>query len=587
VLEIIGRGGFGTVYRARQLAVGREVALKVDQRMLASERDQRRFVREVTAAGHLSGHPNVVDVYDAGVLPDGRPYLVLELCPNGSLWDRVAAAGPLAPAEVRDIGVRIADALAAAHAAGVLHRDVKPQNVLVTRYGFVALADFGLAAMPRPGMELSATRESLTPAYAPPEAFRLVEPVPAGDVYSLGATLYALLAGRPPRFPADREPDLATIIALLREPIPDLVGVPGELTGALRHAMADDPAARPAAAAFREELAALALPGTGPPPAAPGHPGVVSWHTPDEAARVTGLWPPPGRTIGVEGPAQASGAAPPAAPSGLAPPAFGSGLAPSAARSGQAPAAFGSGLAPPAALPSGLGPPAVGSGQAAADGVVPVPGSRAQRLGRRSRRRRGPAVVVVTAACMLTVVVVVAVVLISGGPRPAGGGRSGGAPPATRPPAARSAVEALGIQTVAEGCPAAAVSASARCTRVAECWSAPVFIVGRINVDQRDCGEDHVWETFAVAPMPADVTKPDEKALSAHPQVRKLCATQVMLASRTAEARRSLPSDGWSATAFPPTVEDFAKGVRAFRCVGKPRVTEIAGAVFRPLQASP
>src|SRR5690606_26038801 len=89
MLGVLGQGGFGVVYRARQIAVGREVAVKIDNRPLLAERDRRRFVREVTAAGALSGHPHVADVYDAGMLPDGRPYMVLELCPGGSLADRL------------------------------------------------------------------------------------------------------------------------------------------------------------------------------------------------------------------------------------------------------------------------------------------------------------------------------------------------------------------------------------------------------------------------------------------------------------------------------------------------------------------
>jgi serine/threonine protein kinase len=99
--ELLGAGGFGAVHRARQLAVQREVALKVDSRALDTERDRRRFMREVTAAGRLSGHPNVVAVYDAGVLGDGRPYMVLELCPGGSLNDRLRQRGAFPAAEVR------------------------------------------------------------------------------------------------------------------------------------------------------------------------------------------------------------------------------------------------------------------------------------------------------------------------------------------------------------------------------------------------------------------------------------------------------------------------------------------------------
>ena len=99
IAGVLGKGGFATVYRGLQLTVGREVAVKVDNRVLSDERDRRRFVREVTAAGRLSGHPHVIDVYDAGMLGDGRPYLVMELCPGGSLDDVVRRDGPMPPAK--------------------------------------------------------------------------------------------------------------------------------------------------------------------------------------------------------------------------------------------------------------------------------------------------------------------------------------------------------------------------------------------------------------------------------------------------------------------------------------------------------
>ena len=232
---VLGSGGFATVYRCWQLRVGREVAVKVDNRVLLSERDRRRFVREVTAAGRLSGHPHVIDVYDAGTLADGRPYLVMELCPAGSLADALHRDGPMSPAQVRDIGIRISDALAAAHAAGVLHRDIKPANILVNRYGLVGLSDFGLASIMAAGDQQSASREALTPAFAPPEAFRGDEPTVAGDIYSLVATLYALLAGRPPRFPDGPEgPGIATIIALHDQPVDDVPAAPPGLMAILR-----------------------------------------------------------------------------------------------------------------------------------------------------------------------------------------------------------------------------------------------------------------------------------------------------------------------------------------------------------------
>ncbi|MDW4904617.1 serine/threonine-protein kinase [Streptomyces sp. ADMS] len=295
VVEVLGQGGFATVYRARQLAVGREVALKMDSRVLATDRDRQRFLREVTAAGQLSGHPHVVAVYDAGVLDDGRPYMVLELCPGGSLGDRLHRQGPIPAAEARDIGVRIADALAAAHAGGVLHRDIKPGNIMIDRYGDVGLADFGLAAMSRPGQELSVTREALTPAFAPPEAFRLAEPTPAGDVYSLAATIYALVHGRPPHFPAEGGLGIAEVIVRHTWPLPDLPGVNPRFTEVLRRAMAPDPADRPPSAeAFRDALAAVDLeegPGEGggrgaaaSPPASGGPVAVPTTTVPPSAA---------------------------------------------------------------------------------------------------------------------------------------------------------------------------------------------------------------------------------------------------------------------------------------------------------------
>ena len=179
VTGVLGSGGFATVYRTWQVAVGRETAVKVDSRVLHTDRDQRRFFREVNAAGQLSGHPHVIDVYDAGTLGDGRPYLVMELCPDGSLNDAVRRDGPMSAEYVCRIGAGLADALAAAHASGILHRDIKPANILINRYGVVGLSDFGLASIMSVSGEQSVTREALTPAYAPPESFDAAEPTPA------------------------------------------------------------------------------------------------------------------------------------------------------------------------------------------------------------------------------------------------------------------------------------------------------------------------------------------------------------------------------------------------------------------------
>ena len=259
VTGVLGSGGFATVYRTWQVAIGRETAVKVDSRVLHTERDQRRFFREVNAAGQLSGHPHVITVYDAGTLRDGRPYLVMELCPDGSLNDTVRRDGPMSAESVCRIGAGLADALAAAHASGILHRDIKPANILINRYGVVGLSDFGLASIIAASGEQSVTREALTPAYAPPESFDAAEPSAAADIYSLAATLYALMSGRPPRFPAGgRSPGVATILALHLKPVDDLPGVPPAMMAILRECLAADPARRlPSAAALRDELAAL------------------------------------------------------------------------------------------------------------------------------------------------------------------------------------------------------------------------------------------------------------------------------------------------------------------------------------------
>ena len=255
-LSVVARGGYATVYRAMQDSVSREVAVKVENRTLESDRDQRRFLREARAAGRMSSHPHVVDLFDAGVTADGHPYLIMELC-DGSYAERMKAA-PLRPTEVRDIGVKIADALADAHALGVLHRDVKPANILITRFGEPALADFGLAILAE-ARDTSVTMDVLTPAYAPPELFRHRPPSEAVDVYALSATLYALLQGRPPCWREDRNPSLVTLLDLFGEPVPDLPGVPPELVDVLRAGMGNDPLTRPTAAELRDRLAALAI----------------------------------------------------------------------------------------------------------------------------------------------------------------------------------------------------------------------------------------------------------------------------------------------------------------------------------------
>ncbi|GAA1428762.1 hypothetical protein GCM10009616_09200 [Microlunatus lacustris] len=253
----LARGGFSAVWRARQETLDRLVAVKVDERTLDSDAERRRFLGEARAAGNLSGHPGIVTVHDAGILADGRPYLVMKLCSGGSLTRWLDPENRKSPEQIRGVGVRIADALAATHAQGVLHRDVKPANILIDNYGNAGLADFGLAAVTEPG-----SAAAITPAYAAPESLRGERPTESGDVYQLGATLYALLSGHPPREPLGTRVSLADLVERLDEPVEPLPGVNQDLMQVLLDSMSPDPADRPSATELRDRLAAVDLTGS-------------------------------------------------------------------------------------------------------------------------------------------------------------------------------------------------------------------------------------------------------------------------------------------------------------------------------------
>lgn len=244
VLEQVGEGGFSVVYRAHQDRVDRQVALKVLSLGTVDDAAMRRFQRECRITGRLSDHPNVVTVLDTGLTGAGRPYIAMEYFEHGSLADRLGRDGPLPVPDVLRIGVKMAGALAATHEADVLHRDVKPQNILVSRYGEPALADFGIARLVD-NQDASHT-QAFTPHHAAPEILEGGQPGPASDIYSLGSTLYQLLAGKPAfRGPAS-EGIAQLMLRILNDPPPPIprADVPPPVLQVITRSMAKAPEQR-------------------------------------------------------------------------------------------------------------------------------------------------------------------------------------------------------------------------------------------------------------------------------------------------------------------------------------------------------
>jgi serine/threonine protein kinase len=256
-VSIIGHGATATVYRAMQDGFDRPVAIKVLHLDISDRRAQKRFQRERSLNGRLSNHPNVVTVLDSGFVEGRHPYLVMEYLEEGSLADRLKARGPFELALTMHIGVRIAGALESAHRVGVLHRDVKPNNILLSRFEEPALADFGIAAILE--MEQSFTA-ALTPVHAAPELLEGSEPSPQTDVYALGSTLYTLLAGVAPFAGPAGEGMLSQLLRITTSDVPTLArqDTPREVLDLLRDSMAKRPENRIASAGeFGERLQAL------------------------------------------------------------------------------------------------------------------------------------------------------------------------------------------------------------------------------------------------------------------------------------------------------------------------------------------
>ena len=236
----LGAGGMGQVFKATHRALGRSCALKVLNHEGSSPEAAARFLREARAAARIK-HPNIVDVFDFGHVPDGRPYLVMELLDGKSLGDLMDGEA-LDPRLAVKIARELASALMAAHAAGVIHADVSPSNVLIE--GETAkLVDFGLAQTLDDPSRLAAGQASEfvfgTPAYISLEIIRGLNPEQASDQYALGAVLFEMLSGEPP-FRAITVRDLC--IKHLTAPVPDvespLSALPAELVAVVTRCLA-------------------------------------------------------------------------------------------------------------------------------------------------------------------------------------------------------------------------------------------------------------------------------------------------------------------------------------------------------------
>ena len=397
--EELGRGGSAVVFRATETAFHRDVALKILWRFDLNKDLRRRFQRECQTAGALSWHPHVVTVFSQGTTTAGFPYLTMEYLPGGSLADLVRRQGPQAWHQALDHGRQLADALAAAHDVGFLHRDVKPENSLIDRVGHTKLADFGIAAVTS-GTRTATGLLTATVLHAAPEILAGGKASPASDLYSLGSTLHTLLAGIAPFTNAEDENVFVMFNRIANEPPADLrgLGVPGPVAALVERLLAKQPEDRPPdAAAVSAEIRALLDTGAIPPiPTSITSPDEPPTGTPPTATPPAGTAPaasPPPETA-----PQGTGTPPAGTQGGVAPR---EGADIGAATIVRAPRPGPDNLTVAASAATAYLPPGTGSGQ----GPPPVPTVR-------NRRRQ---LLVVAATTLVVGLLIGSIVATTGG----------------------------------------------------------------------------------------------------------------------------------------------------------------------------
>lgn len=543
VVEKLGEGGFATVWLAEQGQLGRRVAVKLLGETLGDDERERRFLAECRAVGRLSSHPAVVTVHDAGTTEEGRPYLVMEHLSGGSLHDRLRSRGPMTWAEATVIGVHVADALSAAHDTGILHRDVKPANVLLDDTGAPKLADFGIARLAE-GTATATGHVLGTILYTPPEVLSGQRPAPTADVWALGVMLHTLISGRNPFEGEEAEPPAVSIARVLRSEPPVLpADVPRDLSDLVATMLAADPESRPQSAAevarrlqtvqaahglsvtparstrdvvdpvragadatvvgfaaISDDLTDRADPPSTPGPPAASSPTVVVPPSRQSASAAGGL---PGTGLADGSDARTAGAVP--APDALT----GSGSVTDADRGSAETSVVGS------TVPVGSAPAArsVADGPGSAAAAGPAPGGPPSPPGSPSpSRRRRPLVVAVVAVALVVVAAVVVATLLDGDDT-AGGPGTGSTvdPPDPDPGRAPDQIETIwGVLTTVPTGPSEAPSAieggpgQVDCGATFQCGAASVdgeAVIaypdgsGTLRVDRLTAEGAEVWST--------------------------------------------------------------------------------------------